>query len=351
MRNEVTKIIRFDNAYSEWTGEGKSVIGFKLERFEDASVGKISFEKVQGKDLSLENFVNLIVTDFDILKEIESYLEYERKEIFHVDIHEGESGCRRAVLSSNMSHIGLVTRRNRRCNLHVSMYDKVNLYDINGMWIGDLIEILRYLDEEFDAKLATSIFSSKDDVRKYREYRFIKVLKPAKKLELNHLLSLAKKDEKNFQYLFEGPSTLNRGALCKKPILGNLNSECYLVKMPHGTIVNYQVLIIKISRTKCFLVDQTKKITKISLRKFDRIKSQNEILEKIDFWDYVENAKKIEIDSCPGIYPVVIKFSKDRKDVKVRIYNGTRSIFDESKLKSTLNFDTYTKKVRIIDFD
>lgn len=350
MRNEITKIVKF-NEYSEWTGEGKSVIGFKLERFEDASVGKISFEKVQGKDLSLENFVNLIVTDFDILKEIESYLEYERKEIFHVDIHEGESGCRRAVLSSNMSHIGLVTRRNRRCNLHVSMYDKVNLYDINGMWIGDLIEILRSLDEEFDCKLASSLFASRDDVRKLREYKYIKVLKPAEKLSLNRLLDLLQKDNKNFQYLFEGPCGLTpRGALCKKPVLGNLNSECYLVKMHHDTIVDYQALIIKISRTKCFIIDQTKKITEISFRRFNKIKSQNEILEKIDFWDYVKKSEIIEIDSCPGIYPAVIKFSMDRKDINIRVYSGTRSIFDESELKSTLCFDTYTKKSHIVEF-
>lgn len=349
MRNEITKIVKF-NEYSEWTGEGKSVIGFKLERFEDASVGKISFEKVQGKDLSLENFVNLIVTDFDILKEIESYLEYERKEIFHVDIHEGESGCRRAVLSSNMSHIGLVTRRNRRCNLHVSMYDKVNLYDINGMWIGDLIEILRSLDEEFDYKLASSLFASRDDVRKLREYKYIKVLKPAEKLSLNGLLDLVQKDNKNFQYLFEGSCTLTpRGDLCKKPDVENLKNECYLVKIPHDTMEDH-ALIVRISRNNCFMIDQTKKVIEISLRKFNRIKSQNEILEKIDFWDYVKNSKNIEIDECPVIYPAVIKFSMDRKDINIRVYSGTRSIFDESELKSTLCFDTYTKKSHIIEF-
>lgn len=349
MRNEITKIVKF-NEYSEWTGEGKSVIGFKLERFEDASVGKISFEKVQGKDLSLENFVNLIVTDFDILKEIESYLEYERKEIFHVDIHEGESGCRRAVLSSNMSHIGLVTRRNRRCNLHVSMYDKVNLYDINGMWIGDLIEILRSLDEEFDCKLASSLFASRDDVRKLREYKYIKVLKPAEKLSLNGLLDLVQKDNKNFQYLFEGSCTLTpRGDLCKKPDVENLKTECYLVKIPHDTMVDH-ALIVRISRNNCFMIDQTKKVIEISLRKFDMIKSQNEILEKIDFWDYVKNSKNIEIDECAAIYPTVIEFSMDRKDINIRVYSGTRSIFDEQELKATLCFDTYTKKSHIVEF-
>ena len=258
LRKEVKKVVKF-NEYSEWTGEGESIIGFKLERPDDAKVGKISFEKVQGKDLSLENFINLVVTDFDILREIEAYLEYERKEIFYVDIREGESGCRRATLHSNMSSIGLVTRRNRRCVLNVSMYNKVNLYDISEMWVGDLVEILRSFDEEFDYKLATTLFSSKDDVRKLREYKYIKVLKPAEKLSLNGLLELAK-DNKNFQYLFEGKCTTTpRGDLCKKPDVENLKTECYLVKIPHDTMVDH-TLIIRLTRNNCFMIDQTKKI-------------------------------------------------------------------------------------------
>lgn len=356
MRKEVTKIIKFDE-YSEWTGEGKSLVGFKLEKSADSRVGKISFEKLQGKDLRLYNLVNLVTSDFDILKEIQNYLNYNRQEIFHVDIEEGISGCRKATLHSNMSRIGLSTRRNRRCVLHVSMYDKVNLFDIHEMWIGDLIEILRSLDEDFDTKLAISLFSSKKFVRKIREYKYIKVVKPTKKLDLETLLDLYNKEinpgivveggNTSYQYLFKGESyPLNRAgklSMIRNKKTSTLNPEMYLVADPHPTRDNKTSLIIRLTRTRCFVIENINEIKEISLRNFDKIKSSQKIIKEYDLINTVKNGETILVDSWL------------LQDLKVEMHENQHEwvfrIFINDKHHRSLVFDLYNHNAKIVNFD
>lgn len=109
---------------------------------------RIEFEKVGGAEPLLVSFLNFMLTDKDIRKEmVWASTEYERKYPIFFKERSGSSGCLDlSLVVSEVSHAwaaGLLQKQKEVLHLHVSATEKLN-EGIPDMFSGDMYELIRY---------------------------------------------------------------------------------------------------------------------------------------------------------------------------------------------------------------
>lgn len=219
MRNETIKGIKLFNQSSAWNSDSKNYtkLAFKLDhkRYDNESIGKISFEKICGPDPQFQSFVDIILNDFDILADIRKYIEYKRLDSFTVKTRKGMSGCIDAKLITFSNKFSVPTSKGFvRAELHISCWNKINLEAIQNMWIGDLVELLSELDSEFIHKLGFALINnSKSGIRYNRRnlFCYIKYEAPKEKISLKDLLEDGEiNNRKRFQFMGDNKTYIYR---------------------------------------------------------------------------------------------------------------------------------------------
>lgn len=200
MREKINKIIKIQGTDSAWGNSTRDNTIISLEinkncrnkRTQD-NVATISMDKIKGSDITINQFIDILFLDSDILKSAFEYISNtERKESFFVDTYEGISGCRKYTLyTSGWTNTDVVRKDYKRCEIYISMFDKVDLGQIKNIWIGDLIEILIHEDPDFIKFLSILFFGSKNNLKKMRiqsGISYIKRIIPQKKISMDNII-------------------------------------------------------------------------------------------------------------------------------------------------------------------
>ena len=189
MREKITKVIKVNQTSSSWYSNTTSTtISMKInnENNDKLPVGNLSMDKISGPDLTIGQLSVILLNDFDILKNILNYLKraeypgFRRKENFFVEVKEGSSGCKDySLYTSGYTNTDVCRKEHERCRLHISCFGKVDLSQIDNIWIGDLVQILLKEDKNwFLSELRTKLSSSKSSIKKIRRKLGIRYIKP-----------------------------------------------------------------------------------------------------------------------------------------------------------------------------
>lgn len=294
---ETVKVIKVFDQYSDWSGKtSNSIVAFKLFEDPERPIGSIEFEQISGIDICLNSFEDIVVGDFDIMRNIITYMcDYKRRDPFFVDLYEGSSGCTRTTLYSNYSNIGVCTKKekNKRAELYCSMYEKPYLEGMGKIWIGDLVELLRTTDPDFEKKLFNSFNSSKKMIRAKRKasYKYIKPIKPNSQLtfeslvnnNLEYVNNISQESKKfkvkdlyenniHMNLLFTGKSKIVDGQFGYKPekcaFIESDEFEPHLYKYTQPDNFESGGYILRLSKKKIFLFNPNKRLQRVSYKTF-----------------------------------------------------------------------------------
>ena len=188
MREKITKVIKVNKTSSSWYSNTTSTtISMKInnENNDKLPVGRLSMDKISGPDLTLGQLSVVLLNDFDMLKNVLNYLKraeypaYKRIENFFIEVQEDTSGCKDYILYSAGTNTNVCRKKHEICRLHISCFGKVDLSQIDNIWIGDLVQILLKEDKNwFLSELRTKLSSSKSSIKKIRRKLGIRYIKP-----------------------------------------------------------------------------------------------------------------------------------------------------------------------------
>lgn len=174
MRKE-KEIIRVRGTESCWNYKenDSTVIGiqYNYKSDEDTCIPTISMDKFEGPDLNIDEFERVLVTDVRFIDAVKNYSSYKR--IHSMSIEFSDESEVVLYLSKNINTDIVWNHGKPQAKLRVSHFNKVSLNQINNIWVGDLVELLKVIHPVFEHKLNLAIAAfntfSEEEIKSERE--------------------------------------------------------------------------------------------------------------------------------------------------------------------------------------